>query len=148
MPQNIDTDQFFEFVTNHHFLFIGLAIVTFLLIQDIISGMFRQFRSTSPMGAITLLNEEDAAVVDVSEPFDYKKGHIIDAINIPVAKFDELKDKLKPLEGRALIVACQSGNRSNHAGKKLTALGFEKVFILQGGMQAWLEDNLPIEKTK
>jgi len=148
MPQNIDTDQFFEFVTNHHFLFIGLAIVSFLLLQEIISGMFRKFQSTSPVGAIALLNDEEAAVVDVSEPFDYNKGHIIDAINIPMAKFDELKDKLKPFEGRTLIIACPSGNRSTQAGKKLVALGFEKVFVLQGGMQAWLEDNLPIEKTK
>lgn len=140
-------DRLIEFVTNHHFLFIGLLVVSILLIHDLISSAFRKFRSTSPTGAIELLND-DAAVLDVREPFEFKKGHIANAVNIPYAKLDEQISTLEPYKNDALIVTCKTGTQSNHACKKLCKSGFEQLYLLKGGMQAWQDINLPIERTK
>lgn len=147
MQQTITMDRLIEFVTNHHFLFIGLLVVSILLLQDIISGLFRKYKSTTPNGAIELLNN-DAAVLDVREPFEYNKGHIANAVNMTYAKLDEKVDTLQVGKNHALIVTCKTGTQSSHACKKLSKLGFEKVYHLTGGMQAWQDNNLPVEKTK
>ena len=147
MNQDINLDRLIEFVTNHHFLFIGLLVVTILLIQDLISTALRKFRSTSPTGAIELLND-DAAVLDIREPFEFKKGHIANAINIPYAKLDKQIDTLEPYKSEPLIVTCKTGTQSAHACKKLSKAGFQKVYLMRGGMQGWQDINLPIERTK
>jgi len=147
MNQEISLDRLIEFVTNHRFLFIGLLVVTILLIQDLVSTVLRKFRSTSPTGAIELLNE-DAVVLDIREPFEFKKGHIANAINIPYAKLNQQIDTLEPYKSKPLIVTCKSGTQSAHACKKLSKAGFQNVYLMQGGMQGWQDINLPIERTK
>ena len=145
MLQNIDTDRLIEFVINHNFLFLGLLIITILLLQDIVAAIGRKHQLVTPAGVIGLL-EDDAGVLDISENSDFKKAHIASAIHIPIAKLDDQAGSVEMYRNRALIVTCPNGSRSVQACKKLTKLGFNNLYLLQGGMQAWQESNLPIEK--
>jgi rhodanese-related sulfurtransferase len=43
-------------------------------------------------------------------------------------------------------VICRSGARSTTAAAILTALGFENVSNLKGGMLEWNETGLPVER--
>ena len=45
------------------------------------------------------------------------------------------------------MTCCESGMRSSAAGRVLRAQGFAKVVNLQGGMQAWRAENLPVVRT-
>ena len=138
--------RFFEFATNHAFLFLGLVLVTVLLLQDLFESVFRKYKVITPTKAVTLLDQENTKVIDVREAHEYRKGHIQDAHNIP---FNKLKDYAKNLESfkhHPVMVTCQSGTRSPAACKELMSLGFDDVYLLKGGMQSWEDINLPIQR--
>lgn len=138
-------DQYLEFVSNHYLLVLALAAVTFLLIQDFLETSFTKFKRISPMIAVTKMNGEKTQIVDVREPTEYTKGHIEDAINIPLANFDEQLSVLEAYKAHSIIVVCQSGTRSSSACKKLIQAGFAQVFNITGGMQSWEDSKLPIK---
>jgi len=85
-----------------------------------------------------LSTTENAQLIDVRTDFEYKAGHIENAINIDFfdrANFNENFahfDREKPL-----FLYCRSGNRSQRTAKKLLKIGFKKIFDLKGGYKAW-----------
>lgn len=137
-------DQYLEFISNHYLLVLALAAVTFLLIQDLVESSFNKFTSLSPMSAVTKMNSDDTVIVDVREPHEFIKGHIEDAINIPLDKLDERLPSLDSHKNNSIIVVCQSGTRSVPACKTLIKAGYEKIFNITGGMQSWEDNKLPI----
>jgi rhodanese-related sulfurtransferase len=141
-------DRYIEFVLNHWMLFIGLVVVTILLFQEMLDSAFKKFSSISPLLAVTQMNSDDTAVIDVREEHEFNKGHIEGAINAPFGKFDEHCKKLEAYKKTPVIVTCQTGTRSAPACKKLCKMGFEKVFNLTGGMQSWEDNKLPIKGKK
>jgi rhodanese-related sulfurtransferase len=98
-----------------------------------------------PALATNLINREDALVVDVREPGEFGTGHILGARNLPLARIDagevDIKAKEKPL-----ILCCDNGNRSSKAAAALKKLGFTRVHSLNGGIGAWRQAGLPVEK--
>lgn len=77
-------------------------------------------------------------VIDVREPFEYKSGHIAQAVNIPVGQIGQQVSKLK-LDGEIVFV-CRSGARSMMAAKKAKSAGCTKVLNMTGGMSRWSGD--------
>jgi len=83
-------------------------------------------------------------VVDVRHQDEFKVGHIVDAINIPL---DNIENKMKTLEKyktKPVILVCASGMRSLKAGQLLLKNGFNQVNNLKGGVAAWNQANLPL----
>jgi len=146
--QDFSVDRLIEFATNHWILFSVLAVVTYLLIQDIFETSIRKYKTTSAVGAVGLINETETAIVDVREPHEYAKAHIENSLNIPINKFDKRLEELEKYRDKTLIITCQTGTRSPQACKKLTKAGFENVYTLSGGMQGWQDLNLPIRHKK
>ena len=97
-------------------------------------------------GAVQLINREKAVVVDVSEPGEFAAGHVGGAKNVPLGEFEArlpavVKNKTVPL-----ILVCASGARSGRAVPIAKKLGYEQAQSLGGGLKAWKEANLPLEK--
>lgn len=141
-------DQYIEFVTNHYLLSFSLVCVIFLLIQDLLSNSFNGYDSISPLIAVTKMNDDNTVVIDVREPNEFLKSHIENAINIPLDKLEEKLPSLEKHKTHPLIVVCQTGARSVPACKTLTKADFALVFHMQGGMQSWEENKLPIKISK
>lgn len=137
-------EQYIEFVLNHYLLSLGLAVVTFLLIQELIESALRKFELISPIAAVTKMNTQDTTILDVREEHEFIKGHIENAVHIPLGK---LEDKIKTLgaHDKPIIVVCQTGTRSAPACKTLIKNEFTHVFSLIGGMQSWEENKLPMK---
>ena len=100
----------------------------------------------SPSGAVLLMNREKAVVVDVCETEEFATGHIAGAKNIPLNQLEarlpeQVKNKTVPL-----ILVCPNGGRAQRALATAKALGYEKAVVLGGGLAAWKEANLPLEK--
>jgi len=138
-------DQYIEFATNHYLLSFSLVCVIFLLIQDLISHSFNRFDSISPLIAVTKMDSDQTVVIDVREADEFIKSHIENAINVPLGKLDEKLSTLEKYKNQVLVVTCQTGARSVPACKTLTKAGFEQVFNMQGGMQSWEDNKLPIK---
>ncbi len=137
-------DQYLEFIGNHYLLSLALVVISFLLIQDLIESAFNKFEGLSPLLAVTKMNSVDSVVVvDVRAPHEYAKGHIENAINIPIEKFSEKVGSLEKYKQQPIIVVCQTGNRANPACKTLIKTEFKHVFNIVGGMQSWEDNNLP-----
>ncbi len=141
-------ERLLEFIGNHLYLVIAFAVVTVLLLRDLVESLLRKYQVVSPLQAVMLLNQEDAVVVDVREPPEWAKGHIGDAQLIPLGELDKRLEELASFKDRPVIVTCQSGTRSPAACKKLVKAGFTRVYMLKGGMTAWEDANLPATKPK
>jgi rhodanese-related sulfurtransferase len=49
--------------------------------------------------------------------------------------------------GIPLVVVCASGVRSGKAVAELQKMGYEKAQSLSGGLKAWRDANLPVDKS-
>ena len=137
-----------EFIGNHpilSLLFIGLLIA---LIATEIGRRFRGFKEISPAELTRLINQADAAVIDVSAHNDFEKGHIVNAQHMPLSQLDPNGKALSRLKDQPVAVYCKSGPVSEQAAKRLVKSGFGDVYWLSGGLQAWLADELPVTRGK
>jgi rhodanese-related sulfurtransferase len=50
------------------------------------------------------------------------------------------------MTGRPVIAYCDRGQRARMAASTLTKLGFAEVYTLRGGLRAWSDAGLPVEK--
>jgi rhodanese-related sulfurtransferase len=141
-------DRLFEFVGNHLYLVLAFAAVVVLLFRDLVESLLRKYQVITPLEAVMLINEKDAVVVDVREPHEWAKGHIVNARLIPLGELEKRLGELEDLKHKPVIVACQSGTRAPAACKKLIQAGFDKVCLLKNGMAAWEDASLPVIKHK
>ena len=96
--------------------------------------------------AVTLINRRDAMVLDVREQSEHDKGHIANARLVPAGQLKTRIGELERFKDRPVLVHCATGNRSQGAAATLKAAGFKEVFNLQGGMGAWEQAGMPVEK--
>jgi len=95
--------------------------------------------------ATQLINREDAQVLDVRDPGEYGAGHILGAKNLPLARLDSAGEVAKKKDA-TLIVYCDTGDRSGKAVAALKKQGYSKVANLSGGLSAWKQAGLPVER--
>jgi rhodanese-related sulfurtransferase len=137
--------QLIEFLGNHWPLFMALGVVLGLLTYNLIFG---DRGSVDPVGATALINQKDATVVDVRPAADFAKGHIINAVNIPINGFKNQTAALGKYKERPIIVTCRSGAQSQGACHLLRKAGFPEVYNLKGGVLAWESASLPLTRKK
>ena len=116
-----------------------------MLVWPMIAGSINAGALTAS-GAVQLINREKAVVVDVGDIEEFSSGHVGGAKNVP---FNELEDKLPgAVKNKALplILVCPTGARANRAVAVAKKLGYEQAQALGGGLKAWKEANLPVEK--
>jgi rhodanese-related sulfurtransferase len=96
--------------------------------------------------AVRLINRENGVLIDVSEPAEYAAGHAAGARNIPFGSLEGAKN-LPTNKALPLILMCPTGARAGRAVGVLKKLGYENVQSVGGGLGAWREANLPVEKS-
>src|SRR5690348_2932661 len=136
------TPSFLDFVRNNLLLF-GVAVTSGAMLLWPLVRRSTGGPSVDASGATRLINGEGAVVVDVREQGDYDSGHVLGARHVPMARLDSHDLKRKD---KTLILYCDSGDRASKAAAALRKQGFEKVFVLSGGIGAWKQAGLPIEK--
>ena len=134
-----------EFIGQHPFL-AGAAVIAALAVIAIeLKERIQQFAAVSAAQAVRLMNQ-GALIIDLRPQEAYETGHIGEARNVPVAELEAQAEALKKWRDRTVITYCDSGANGAGAARTLAKLGFTKVFNLDGGLNAWLKDNLPIIK--
>jgi rhodanese-related sulfurtransferase len=96
--------------------------------------------------AVRLMNREKAVMIDVSEPDEFAKGHPNGARNVPLGRLEGAKE-LPSNKALPLIVVCPTGARAGRAVALLRKAGYERAHSLAGGLAAWRDANLPVEKS-
>jgi len=134
------------FVVAHPYLFGALGIVLILIVVMEVQRARRRGGGVDAATAVHLINREDAWVLDVRDVAAFKQGHIIEARNIPEARLDESLSSLEPHKNRPVIVCCEEGNRAVSVVERLARASFARPLLLRGGLRAWREAELPLEK--
>lgn len=92
------------------------------------------FKTIAPKDVEIYRREEQLIIIDLREPEEYEKGHILDAVNIPYDVLDKKPELLERNQGYLLY--CQRGNLSFVLTKKLAMMGYH-VLNLYGGIHAY-----------
>jgi rhodanese-related sulfurtransferase len=128
---------------NWYLIVAALVSGGMLLWPVLVSGA--QGAAVSTAAAVQLINREKGVLIDVSEPEEFAKGHAAGARNIPLGQLEGHK-QLPTNKALPLVVVCPTGARAGRAAGMLRKLGYEKAQVLAGGLKAWREANLPVEK--
>jgi rhodanese-related sulfurtransferase len=80
-------------------------------------------------------------LLDVRTESEWAEARIPGAVHVPM---DQLTDRLDELADRVVCV-CAVGARSARVAQFLNAQGYEAV-NLDGGIYAWVDDGLPVER--
>jgi rhodanese-related sulfurtransferase len=99
-----------------------------------------------PQAMVQLMNREKAVVIDVCEPDEFARGHVIGAKNLPLAQIDEKLPQWVKNKSTPVIMVCQVGARSSRAAAAARKLGYENAYSLSGGLRAWVAASMPTEK--
>lgn len=131
-----------QFIVQNALLIIIAVIAAVSLSMPLINT--RRFGPmVSSEQAVSLINKQNALVVDVRAQKDFKRVRIANSVNIPA---NEIQNRLGELsKDRTIIVVDNSGNMSAAASKLLRGVGFTKVYVLDSGLVGWMRDKLPLE---
>ena len=130
-------------VQNWHLILVAFVSGALLLWPGIARGTRG---GVSPDAAVRMINREKAVVVDVCEAEEFATGHIANARNIPVGELEKRLPEVVRNKALPLILVCPNGARANRALGVAKTLGYDKAVVLGGGLRAWKEANLPVEK--
>jgi rhodanese-related sulfurtransferase len=134
-----------DFVRNNLLLFaVALVSGGMLLWPFVRRGLGGP--SVSPAEATQLINRQDALLVDVREPAEFAAGHLLGAKNFPLARLSAPGADVAKRKDRPVIVYCDGTDRAGKAVSALKKQGFARVLNLAGGIKAWQEAGLPVEK--
>lgn len=127
---------------------VALIVLTIAIIANELSRFFRGYKALRPAEVTQLINQENALVVDLRDSSDFQKGHIAGAKNVQMSQFDPESKQLTPAKALPIVLVCQNGVTVDGAAKRLKKAGFERVHVLEGGIAAWQQAELPLVKGK
>ena len=128
---------------NWALVLIAVVSGTLLLAPGLASGAAG---GITPDNAVQLINREKAIGVDVSEADEFATAHIRGARNVPVSDLQQRLPEVAKNKALPLILVCPSGARARRALGVAKSLGYDKAVVLGGGLKAWRDANLPLEK--
>lgn len=134
-----------DFVRNN-LLLIALAVVSGAMLVWPLLRRGAGGPWVSTLEATHLINRQDAVVIDLRDAAEYAKGHILGARNVPLGDLERRLGELAKFKSRPVILSCESGGRSGNAIAVLRRNGFASVHNLSGGVAAWQQAGLPVEK--
>jgi thiosulfate/3-mercaptopyruvate sulfurtransferase len=140
-------DKLIEFAGNH-------TLLVFALVTSLMLAIFTELRrkatgmlAVQPTDAVKLINN-DAVVLDMRSAESYARGHIVGARNVPIDELEGHLEKLERYKNKPVVAVCDAGITSSKGVSKLRNSGFESVYNLKGGMNAWGQAGLPVVSGK
>ncbi len=137
-------DKLVEFASNHVLLTVAAIVLLILLLGNEVLRLVRGERRLGPVEAVRIINSEDALVLDVRSAADFKKGHILNARNIALARLADHEKELSKYKDRPILCYCTLGSTAPQACERLRKMGFNTVYSLKGGLNAWEGASLPV----
>ena len=133
-----------KFIIDNWYLFLVALASGSMLLWPVLKNA--SGGSLTPARAVQLINREKAVVIDVCEAEEFATGHVTGAKNVPVSQLEERLPTVVKNKALPVVLVCASGARSNRAVAIAKKLGYENAQSLAGGLKAWREASLPVEK--
>jgi rhodanese-related sulfurtransferase len=136
-------DRLIEFANANLWLALAIVATSLAVIFNELRLKAQTIGTISPSQAVRLIND-GATVVDLRDADAFASGHLIDALNLSPK---ELANSKKLNSKKGVLLVCESGAKSARALAELRKAGFDNSFGLKGGISAWQQENLPIERS-
>lgn len=79
----------------------------------------------------------DFVLLDVREPRELEAASLPDAMHVPMREVSAHLEKLDP--SAEIAVLCHHGGRSDYVARFLRAHGFQRVYNVDGGIDAYAQ---------
>jgi rhodanese-related sulfurtransferase len=135
-----------QFIQTNWMLVLVMIVSGAMLVWPLVGRRWSSMRDIGTAQATQLINRQNAVMLDVREPKEYEGGRVPASIQIPLSQLASRGSELAKYVGRPLIAYCDRGNRSRSAASALGKLGFTELYSLQGGLRAWADAGMPVEK--
>ncbi len=139
-------EEFINFAARNYYLFIALAAVIAIILWTEMRRVTQGYKEIAPAEAVLLINKQNALVLDIREANEQAQGSIIGAKHIALSVLAQNIDSLSAEKEKPILVFCKMGNQSSQASKQLLKNNYTQVFSLKGGINAWINDHLPVTK--
>lgn len=137
-------DQLIEFFGNHLILSLAFFIVLFMIFSLELGALTNKFKPVTYSELTNLINKDKITLVDLRDEKDYTNGHIIDSLNLTIESIEKNKfNKQQPI-----ITYSDNDKDSIKAAQEYVKQGYQMVYYLQGGIQSWVENNMPLTGVK
>lgn len=127
---------------------LALVGLTIAILGNELSRLFRGYKTLQPAELTRLINQDNAQVFDLRPYADFQKGHIAGSKNVLMSQFDPDAKPLASAKDQPVVLVCQSGMSVAAPAKRLKKAGFARVHVLDGGIAAWQQAELPLVKGK
>lgn len=94
--------------------------------SNLLNGDYKQIN----VDKVRDLVENNSIIIDVRENYEYEKGHIKGAINIPLSQLRERTNEIP--KDKQVYLHCRTGQRSYNATLALQNLGYSNVINITG----------------
>lgn len=81
-----------------------------------------------------LARNQFSLIIDLRDYYDYTRGHLPNAINIPTNQILDRINEIQPYRNGNILLYCQYGVQSVSVGKVLMINGFRRIYSLNGGL--------------
>src|ERR1700694_3338076 len=122
-----------------------LASGTMLLWPEI-SRLMGGSSEIGTLEATRLMNQGTTLVLDIRDGKEFASGHVPRARHIPLEELSKRVEEIGKYKDKPVIVTCKNGSRAGAASRFLKKAGFTTVYQLKGGLAAWQQASLPVEK--
>jgi len=125
-----------------------MVVSGLMLLWPYLQRLLSPVREIGTHDATRLMNNDNALLLDVREAKEAAAGRLPNAVQIPLSELKTRAGELAKSVKRPVIVYCDRGQRSRGAVGVLGKQGFERVYLLRGGFNAWRDAGLPVQKPK
>jgi glyoxylase-like metal-dependent hydrolase (beta-lactamase superfamily II) len=111
------------------------------------AGAIVPFMAFEELNTRLAARPNDLVVLDVREKDAYEKGHIPNARHLPRGQLELRVNEEFPDPTLRIVTCCEFGKISTLAAATLRQLGFMRAVALDGGIKAWRESGMPLERS-
>ena len=122
---------------------VGASAYIFLGSGSGTPGAASTFASISPLEAKSLIETRgELQLIDCRSPEEFRGGALPGSRLIPFWEFTKGNYDLP--KDKPILLVCAVGGRSLAVGQLLSSKGYREVYNLRGGLEAWIEQRVPL----
>ena len=132
-----------DFISSNIWLVLAVILSGgYLIIPKLMLGEASK-KTLGPQELVQLIKRQHATVIDLREEKEFEGGSIVGSKNLSLGVLQESPQALKKYEKRPIALICGSGAKSRTAQKLLLKEGYDDLYVLSGGLAAWMQASLP-----
>ncbi len=141
--------EYIDFMQNNMLLSMAWIGIVIALIMNFFKSATAAYKEVSPAELTQFINRDEGVVVDIRARDEFKKGHITGSVNISPSDIKSgTISTLEKHKANPITVVCKTGATAVESANLLAKAGFEKVFLLKGGLVSWSDAKMPLIRAK